>query len=618
MRVIPLFMRFRFPIRFKILITQLLVVTTAVAVITFTMAGLFHDDKTTYIHDLTSVMALQMAEEAGSLLTGYRDKLQVFAGLMSERELPQEQKARMMKRLFGDFSEFVLITRYDGKGEKVTVYDARALESAGLQKSDFTAYFENNPLPLDLIREGKIVVENASLSDKMPTLTLAVAEAVENKSGKPPVIAAIVRLDSLLNLARRSRVFESYLLDEKGMFLSHSDTKKVTSRSRTDELPELGEFRKQETLGTTLEYSQGGKDMIGGFGRVEFGGLISGVQIPKSTAYMTARSLLNSLLGVALALLIASSLLSLFWSRRLTRPIEKLSEATKVVGRGEFGINVEIPSNDEIGGLAESFNQMASELKTREKALQEAQTQLIQSEKMAAFGQLGAGIAHEVKNPLAGILGYAQLTLRKLETDNPLHNNLKIIEKETKRCKTIIDNLLKFARQEKVAYMQMDINTVVEDAAAIVDHELGIHQVKLEKNLAAGLPQISGNSNQIQQVLMNLMINAQQAMEGHPGVITIQTVLADFEHLEIRVGDNGPGIPKELQEKIFEPFFTTKSAGKGTGLGLSVSYGIIKEHGGEISIQSEPGSGTLFTILLPVESIGKATAMPSKMENAAG
>ena len=591
-------LRFRFPIRFKILITQLLVVTTAVSAITFTMASLFHKDKSTYIHDLTSVIALHTADEAEALLEGYRDKLRVFSRIMAERALPQEQKAALIKKLFQDFEEFVLITRYDERKNKVTIYDAQTLEAAGLSNDAFTEYFRTHPIPLDEIYTGKVFIENCTLSPELPTFTLAVTEH-EAKKGTPPVISAVVRLGSLLKLAGRTKVFETFLFDPSGVLLAHSDPQKVASRSKISDLPDLSQLASKESLGTTVEYSQGGTAMVGGFAKINFGGLLSGVQISRAAAFSTARELLMYLMLVSLVLLVGSALLSLFWSGRLTRPIEHLSKATRVVGGGSFDIHVDTVSNDEIGDLSGSFNQMTTELKKREAALKEAQSQLVQSEKMAAFGQLGAGIAHEVKNPLAGILGYAQLSLRKLEDGTPLHDNLKIIEKETRRCKSIIDNLMKFARQEKVSYVSVDINSVVEDACLIVDHQLGIHQVSIEKKLSAQLPPISGNSNQIQQVLMNLMINSQQAMEGKPGMITLETTLHGQEHIEIRISDNGPGIPKEIQAKIFEPFFTTKVAGKGTGLGLSVSYGIIKDHHGDITIESEPGQGTTFIISLP-------------------
>jgi signal transduction histidine kinase len=161
---------------------------------------------------------------------------------------------------------------------------------------------------------------------------------------------------------------------------------------------------------------------------------------------------------------------------------------------------------------------------------------------------------------------------------------------------------MKFARQEKVAFMTTSVNNVVEDSMAIVDHQLSINKVKLEKNLGANIPNVHGSGNQIQQVLINLMINAQQAMNGNPGHISLETALVNPEQIEIRVKDDGPGIPEEIQSKIFEPFFTTKASGEGTGLGLSVSYGIIKDHGGDIRIDSEAGKGTSFIITLPVKS----------------
>jgi signal transduction histidine kinase len=249
---------------------------------------------------------------------------------------------------------------------------------------------------------------------------------------------------------------------------------------------------------------------------------------------------------------------------------------------------------------------MATELHSRDTALKQAQAALIQSEKMAAFGQLGAGFAHEIKNPLAGILGLVQIHLRHAEPGTPMHQGLQTMEKETKRCKAIIDNLLKFARQEKVALEPTDIAKVVEDSAAIMRHQLGIHQVELAVEIEPSLPPVMANGNQLQQVLMNLILNAQQAMKKE-GKVTL-SARRHAHRLRLEVKDTGPGIPKELQLRIFEPFFTTKPAGEGTGLGLSVTFGIVKDHGGEISVSSEPGQGTTFVIDLPLEAAGEMRA----------
>ncbi len=374
-------------------------------------------------------------------------------------------------------------------------------------------------------------------------------------------------------------------------------------------IPKSSNVRNLQTLSTSLEYRKDGVEMIGGFANVGIGDLLVGVQIPRTAVYLTARELLSRLILVSILLLFAAVLLSNILSRRVTQPIEKLSRATEDVGRGRFDVHVGIKSSDEIGVLADSFNSMATELKDRDESLKEAQAKLIQSEKMAAFGQLGAGIAHEVKNPLSGILGYAELSLMKMKEDEPSYEYVKIIEKETMRCNKIIENLLKFSRQEKVAFEPMKVNFVLDDSVAIVDHQLGMHQITLERDCAPDLPKTMGNGNQIQQVLMNIMINAQQAMDGKPGSVKISTRGIEGERIEIRVDDTGPGISEEVRSKLFEPFFTTKSAGKGTGLGLSVSYGIIKDHGGDITVESEAGKGSTFVITLPV--IGSEGAPPA-------
>jgi len=583
--------RMKFPLRFKMLLSQLLVVSVVLSLISFTMANLFQVDKTAYIHDLTSTVVLHTAEEANTLLAGYREKLKLFARVMAEEETAGRD--RLLQGLFEEFGEFVMVTREGAEGSE-NVYDAAPLSAAGVTREELLAFREAHPLPAGLA-EGEPYLENSTVSPGFPTLTLTIIEPAARGVGTVTT-SAVIRLERLQELAGRSRVFDTFLVDSSGRYLAHADGSKVGTPQRVEWWERVNDAR---ASGMTLEYRNQGKEMVGGFSRTQLGGLVVGVQIPKSAAYLTSRELLGDLLLLSLALLVGAALLSQFWSRRLTRPIEKLSEATRMVGQGRFEIEVKADSKDEIGALADSFNKMAQELKTREKALKDLYGQLVQSEKMAAFGALGAGIAHEVKNPLAGILGIAQLSLRGVEDGNPLEKNLRIIEKETKRCKTIIENLLKFARQEQVEFGEVDIAQVVADALAIVDHQLGINSIKVEKELEPGIPPCRGNANQLQQVLMNLMINAQQAMDGCRGTVKLAARRLESGGVELRVSDTGPGIRREIQGRIFDPFFTTKPAGQGTGLGLSVTYGIVKDHGGEIRLESEEGEGSTFIITLP-------------------
>ena len=591
--------KLKFPLRFKLLLSQLLVVSVVLSLITFTMANLFHDDKTAYIHDLTSTVVLHTAEEANTLLVGYRERLRLFSRIMSED--PIEGRQQVLKGLFEELGEFVLVTRSSKSGEE-TVFDAAALAAGGVTKDDLLRFRQAHPLPVNLT-PGEPYVENSTLTPRLATLTLTISEPAI-QGGETVTTSAVIRLDKLNRLARRSRVFETFLLDAGGRFLAHSDRSKIGTTANSAWWSRVSQAR---SPGMTMEYESYGRGMVGGFSKISCGGLTVGVEIPRSAAYLTSRELLANLLALSLSLLAAAALLSLFWSRRLTRPIEELSEATRMVGQGRFEIEVQENTGDEIGALAGSFNRMAGELKNRETALKDLYGQLVQSEKMAAFGALGAGIAHEVKNPLAGILGITQLSLRAVESGHPLEKNLKIIEKETKRCKTIIENLLRFARQEQVEFSEVDVAQVMADALAIVDHQLGINNIRVEQDLEQGMPHCRGNANQLQQVLMNLMINAQQAMTG-AGTVRLSARKAGEDYLELRVSDTGPGISEEIQKKIFDPFFTTKPAGQGTGLGLSVTYGIVKEHGGEIRIESGEGEGATFIITLPAAQQATASA----------
>ncbi len=587
-----------FPIRLKIMISLLFVVTAVVSIITFTMANLFHEDKQTYIHDLASMLALGAAQESKSLLVGYAERLRAYARLISNESLGQSHKAELLEGFFEDFPALIAVTLYAKGEEFASAHDSTLLERVNLTPGALRTFFTENPLPLDEIRSGKTFVQNCTITDELPSLILAVAQP---GAGSPEVIiTAVVQLEQLLQLTRRSRVFEISLTDATGTLLAHSDLERVVRRDVGELQPEIKNVEDAHSAGMTIEYESDGVEMIGGFARVGFGGVIVSAQIPKSAAYLASRNLLRRLLIVALVLLSLAALISLVWSRRLTRPLERLSNATQEIAKGRFDITVDVKSRDEIGSLAGSFNQMASELHRRESALQEAQTQLIQSEKLAAFGQLGAGIAHEVKNPLAGILGCAQLSLMKVEKGTSVYKNLELIQKESRRCKSIIDNLMKFARQEKAELAPIEVNGVVEDTVALVNHQLEMQQIKIKKELASDLPKINGNSNQLQQVLLNLLINAEHAMEGSPGTVTVSTRLIGSEQIEIAVRDTGPGIPENILHKLFEPFFTTKPTGKGTGMGLSVSFGIIKDHGGEIRPESKPGDGAAFIITLPI------------------
>ncbi len=591
--------RFNFPIRLKILVTLLGVITVVVSLIIMTMANLFDQDKTTYVRDMTSVIAVRAAGEAGSILKSYQERLGSFEVIMQDAQLSPERKTQIIEELFRRFTDFVAISVFRPGLEPVMFYDAKALTRANMSKEDLQKFEVAHALTAAQVRAVPTYVENATTTPDLPILRLARA----NEQGA--VIAAMIRLDALLRLTKQPSAFQIFIMDQEGQLLADADISRVASHATADWIPDPSGFaRQQHLLGTTLEYEYQDMPMIGGLAQIEGTALLVAAQIPRAAAYLTARELLQNLMLLAFGLLVATGLISVFLARRLTRPLERVTAAAHQVGQGFFDIFVDASSRDEIGVLAGSFNQMASELRHRLEELRRAQAALVQSEKLSAFGQLSAGIAHEVKNPLAGILGHAQLCLRKVKPDDALHNHLSIIEHETRRCTEIITNLMKFARQEKTEHEPIDLNDVVRHAMKIVDHQLTMNDVKIELKLAPKLPSIEGNANQLQQVLMNFAINAQQAMEGRAGLVRVTTARTEDGKVLLVFADNGPGIPEDVQAKIFEPFFTTKPAGKGTGLGLSVTYGIIKDHKAEIKLESKMGVGTAFIISFPT-SVGE-------------
>ena len=237
-----------------------------------------------------------------------------------------------------------------------------------------------------------------------------------------------------------------------------------------------------------------------------------------------------------------------------------------------------------------------------ERKLQDTQVRLLQSEKMASLGSLAAGVAHEINNPLGGILIYASLLMEDFEASkDPRVEDLKRIVDEATRCKEIVKSLLEFGRQTESRFEPMDINKAINDGLFFLENQVLFHDIRIIKRLDSSLPFVEGDSNQIKQVFMNMMVNAAEAMSEGGGSLTIATgVDPEGATLFVSFQDSGMGISPEVQSKIFDPFFTTKAVGKGTGLGLSTSYGIIQSHHGNIEVESEPDKGTVFTIYLPI------------------
>jgi two-component system NtrC family sensor kinase len=252
----------------------------------------------------------------------------------------------------------------------------------------------------------------------------------------------------------------------------------------------------------------------------------------------------------------------------------------------------------ELYGQLKRFSaELEQRVEERTRELRETQDALIQSEKLASIGQLAAGVAHEINNPIGVILGFAQVLLKRADPDDPIYRPLSLIEQEGLRCKNIVQDLLDFSRQSKFAPRRLSVIDVIETAVKLMEHQPNSTLVTVERDYADELPQVVADENQLQQVYFNIIRNAYQAMPDG-GTLRIKCA-SDGDEVLTSFADSGVGIPEENLRHIFDPFFTTKQVGQGTGLGLSVSYGIVRQHGGTIEASSENGSGATFTVRLP-------------------
>lgn len=315
----------------------------------------------------------------------------------------------------------------------------------------------------------------------------------------------------------------------------------------------------------------------------------------------------NVLLAAIIILIFLGSAVVLFFINRVTQPLRQLHAAAEAVGRGDFSQRVNILSKDEFGELGHAFNQMTenielsqSKLKQTVETLKTTQSQLIQSEKLSAVGEFVAGVAHELNNPLAAVMGFSEM-LKNADVGEKHARHLELIFKSAERCQKIVKSLLSFARRAAPERKPVGVNKLIEDVLEMIAYPLRTSNVKVVTQFATKLPVVLADGHQVQQVVLNIINNARQAIESSTGSgrITI-TTNNDARWVRIIIADNGPGISAENLKRIFDPFFTTKEVGKGTGLGLSLCYGMIREHGGNILVNSWPGEGASFTIELPV------------------
>ncbi len=347
-------------------------------------------------------------------------------------------------------------------------------------------------------------------------------------------------------------------------------------------------------------------------------------------------------LGTAFLIITLLSLsVAYLLQRMIYLPLKDLESGASKVSSGHLDLLIPVRHADEFGRVAGSFNQMTaalsqsrselnelikvleSKVEERTKELLAARAEVAQGEKLASVGVLAAGIAHELNNPLTGVLTFTSLMRKKAAEGSEDAEDLDLVIHETKRCASIIRRLLDFSREKVPVKGYFKLNQVIEDTVRFIERPASLLRIEIVTELDPALPEVWGDADLLKQVIMNLLVNAQQAIEGS-GKITVQsrsylapspaqTSAEPMPMVQISIADTGCGIPQANLQRLFDPFFTTKEVGKGTGLGLSVSYGIVKAHGGKISVESVVGVGSTFRVDLPIEPfIDQPKAIPGE------
>ncbi|UJS18088.1 MAG: ATP-binding protein [Candidatus Jettenia sp.] len=546
---------------------------------------------------------------------------------MRSTHISVDKKLSEMKRIQEYYKCFEDITMIDIKGRVIT---STAYNYQGEWKSK--KWFQE-------AINGKVYISDAHIILDPYEVVVAIAVPLVDDKGK--IQAAIV---GQLNMERIWEIVDNITIGNTGIiaivnnlqyFIAHPRKEKLFQHAPFDPDKQSGVVNAIEPDFKTFIYSS---ERYVGNSEYEFPNWRVIVAQERRDALSNILRLKKNVVYVLSSSFFLVILMSIIVSKGVVKPIHTLIHGMARVSDGDLNYKTNIKNRDEIGLLGISFNDMIMRLgkaraeiqrktealrdafnqinelnvnlekkvEQRTKELKEKQFQLIQSGKLAAIGQLGAGVAHELNNPMTGILGYTQYMLEKVSKENvkmedisTFRKCLQHIENSTHRCMDIVQNLLQFARKSNEIFEPLNINNIIADTLSLIKGQLLANKIEVVNNLVNDVDLIDGNANQLQQVFINVILNAQQAMPkgGH---LFISTRRTKGRVVEAEFKDTGCGIAEEHIERIFEPFFTTKMDWKGTGLGLSICYDIIKRHNGNIMVSSQMGKGTIFTVILPV------------------
>ncbi|MFA5839618.1 MAG: ATP-binding protein [Candidatus Margulisiibacteriota bacterium] len=467
-----------------------------------------------------------------------------------------------------------------------------------------------------------INISKQALSKSIINSYLRTAEEMAEKINLSPKQPSHEYLQKLVSETKGSSFAFAFIVDKKGTVIAHPDEKLALQHENilsnesvrqglANPMPSGGEFM-----------GELGKWMVGAYVPISKYGWLLVVQEPMNSAYFEMRRLETNSLLFVIAGIILTTMVGIFFASSLERPVKELTIGTEAVARGDLHWKIAVDSSDEIGKLAVAFNQMTKDLR-------DSQERLILSEKLASLGTMAAGMAHEIKNPLVSLRTFTQLLQQKWDDKEFRDKFSKIIPTEIERINRIAESLLKFGRPMKPELTQADVNSLLDEVLLLFESETKKYNVRVTKKFAQ-IPEVTGDAGQLQQVFVNIVKNAIEAMHEKGGELIVKTDVGEViklgkvskegnRHGEemvwgegeeeltkpqpvvfIEVTDSGEGIPEDHLKSLFDPFFTTKMTG--TGMGLPITLRIIEEHGGSIKVRSQEGKGTTFIITLPIKN----------------
>ncbi len=609
----------------QLILFMLAATVVPLAVVGFLLLSRAEAELTDRIASEQRAMAAATAESVASALMKTVDAMALVAGSIEWKELTEEERVGALRMIFQQSSAVSAVLQLDASGQlqgQPVYYPDEQDGHPGFDPASVELVQRSVPVqPLRRSGKGETALGQAYPHGRSGKAAVAVAIKLGPDEGASYAVAEVVLKDLEELLLRKARDTEGRIdvVDGAGRILASSEPYR-----RLGMLEAAVQERVAATAGELIRSFLLREPPL----RVSAARVMSSEQAPRNLGFDVVVSVEEAValapvssmrrtvlvsIGAALGVLLA---LGALFTRRITSRLSEVATAVEAMGRGELERRVKADGYDEISALANTFNHMGAELEAaRSKLLRwnddlrakveeataelkAAQAQLLEAQKLAAVGQLGAGVAHELNNPLAGILGYVQLMLMSRGDSDPDMETLHKIELSAKRCKEITQNLLRFSQQRTRGDLRaVDLNNVVREALSLTEHQIKTEGITLKLELSPPV-RVLADPAQASQVLLALVSNARTAMmKTATKVLTLRTGERDGKGF-LEVEDTGKGILPEHRSRVFEPFFTTKDVWSNVGLGLSVAYRIVSEAGGTIEMRSEVGRGSCFTVWL--------------------